>query len=59
MKRSRPDYARMSDPEFNPQWRRRWSEPPLPNLPPVRNRIVSWRSDQDQSSNRKADHHAA
>lgn len=54
MKRSKPDYARMSDPEFNPQWRRRWTEPPMPNLPPVRNKIVSWHSDQHQTPNKKA-----
>lgn len=54
MKRSKPDYARMSDPEFNPQWRRRWTEPPLPVLPPVRNKIVSWRSDQNETPKKRA-----
>jgi hypothetical protein len=48
MKRSRPDYASMSDPAQNPQWRRRWFERPEKALPPKRpHRIVSWRLDRD------------
>lgn len=52
MKRSKPDYARMSDPDHNPQWRRRWTEPAIKTLPPLRNRIVAWRADRDATLRR-------
>ncbi len=47
MKRDRPNYARMSDPEHNPQWRRRWTEPEERPLPKVPRRILSWRQGRD------------
>ncbi len=50
-RRTHIDYARMSDPAFNPQFRRRWFERPTPKLPPVPRHIRAWRSDDNPTEN--------
>ena len=50
-RRTHIDYARMSDPAFNPQFRKRWFESPAPKLPPLKRRIRAWRSDDGMTGN--------